>query len=191
MQWKQIINATVIVSIFACLVYTWRYPFFDRHDRLEMTSSIDNKYLKGIFTTKERAAALNDLLHETQKYAKPDDYLIAYQCIPMINYLTRTKPYMRSSYPWLYEAETFKAQLDEGLQETKTLPVVIVQKIKTIGASSNWPDSTSEDLSVYQNKNAKRDAYMNEFLQAHQYEEVWDSRYFKLFVPPAVAKREE
>lgn len=182
---KQIVNWTVIISIFACLVYTYRYPFFDRHDRLEMTSSINNKYLKGILTTRERAAALNEMLQESAKYVKPNDYLIAYQCMPMLNYATRTKPYMRNSYPWLYEAETFKTELYKGLEETKVLPVVIMQKIKTTGLSSNWPDPTPEDLSDYLKKNEKRDGYMNEFLQNNNYREVWSNHVFRIFLPPA------
>jgi hypothetical protein len=182
-QLQQIRNWTVIVSIFACLVYTWRYPFFDRHERLKMTSSIDNKYLRGILTTKERAAALNEMLQESAKYLKPDDYMISYQCMPMLNYATQTRPYMRNSYPWLYEAETFKAELYKSFEETKVLPVVIMQKMKTIGASSNWPDPSPEDVTTYEKKNEKRDMYMNEFMQANHYKEVWSNNVFRIFVP--------
>ena len=67
-QLNQIRNWTAIVCIFACLVYTWRYPFFDKHERLKMTSSINNKYLRGILTTHERATALNEMLEESAKY---------------------------------------------------------------------------------------------------------------------------
>lgn len=182
-QLQQIRNWTVVVCIFACLVYTWHYPFFDRHDRLKMTSSIDNKYLRGILTTKERAAALNEMLQESAKYLKPNDYMISYQCMPMLNYATQTRPYMRNSYPWLYEAETFKVELYKGFEETKVLPVVIMQKMKTIGASSNWPDPSPEDVSIYEKKNEKRDRYMNEFMQANNYKEVWSNNVFRIFVP--------
>jgi Dolichyl-phosphate-mannose-protein mannosyltransferase len=182
-QLNQIRNWTVIVCIFACLVFTYRYAFFDRHDRLKMTASIDNKYLRGILTTKERATALNEMLQESAKYLKPNDYMLSYQCMPMLNYATRTRPYMRNSYPWLYEAETFKAELYKGLEETKVLPVVIMQKIKTIGGSSNWPDPSPEDVSIYEKRNEKRNAYMNEFMEANHYKEVWSNNVFRIFVP--------
>ena len=183
-QLSQIRNWIVIICMFGCLVYTYYYPFFDRHNRLKMIYSIDNKNLKGIFTTKERAAALNEMLHESANYLKPNDYMIAYQCMPMLNYATNTRPYMRNSYPWLYDAETFKTELYKGFDETKTLPVVIMQKIKTIGGSSNWPDPSSEDMGSWEQKNAKRDSYMNEFLQANNYKEVWSNAVFRIFVPP-------
>jgi len=182
-QLQQIRTWTVVVCIFACLVYTWRYPFFDKHERLKMTSSIDNKYLRGILTTKERAAALNEMLQESAKYVRPNDYMIAYQCMPMLNYITQTRPYMRNSYPWLYEAETFKTELYKSFEETKVLPVVIMQKMKTIGGSSNWPDPSPEDVSVYEKKNVKRNEYMNEFMQANNYKEVWSNNVFRIFVP--------
>ncbi|MDP4260901.1 MAG: glycosyltransferase family 39 protein [Bacteroidota bacterium] len=182
-QLGEIRNYIVVVCIFGCLVYTYRYPFFDRHDRLRMTHSINNKYLKGILTTKERASAMNELLEESAKYLKPNDYMLSYQCMPMLNYITDTRPYMRNSYPWLYNAETFKAELYKSLEETKTLPVVIMQKIKTIGDSSNWPDSSPEDTSSYEKKNEKRNNYMNEFLQANHYREVWNNTIFRIWVP--------
>ena len=103
--------------------------------------------------------------------------------MPMLNYATATRPYMRNSYPWLYEAETFKTELYKCFEETKVLPVVIMQKIKTIGGSSNWPDPSPEDVSVYEKKNEKRDTYMNEFMQAHNYKEVWSNNVFRIFVP--------
>jgi hypothetical protein len=182
-QLQQIRNWTVIICIFACLVYTWRYPFFDKHERLKMTSSIDNKYLRGILTTEDRAKALSEMLRESEKYVKPNDYMISYQCMPMLNYATATRPYMRNSYPWLYEAETFKTELYRSYEETKILPVVIMQRMKTIGASSNWPDPSPEDVSVYEKKNEKRDTYMNEFMEAHNYREVWSNNVFRILVP--------
>jgi hypothetical protein len=183
MQLSQIRNLVVTLCIFGCLVYTYYYPFFDRHDRLKMTYSIDNKNLKGIFTSKERATALSELFTESAKYLKPNDYMIAYQCMPMLNYATNTRPYMRNSYPWLYDAETFKTELYKGFEETKVLPVIIMQKIKTIGASSNWPDPSHEDVTTYEKKNEKRDSYMNEFLQSNHYKEVWSNNVFRIFVP--------
>jgi hypothetical protein len=125
---------------------------------------------------------LNELLNESSKYLKENDYMLAYQCTPMLNYITHTTPYMRNSYPWLYDAETFKTELYKGLDKTKTLPVVVMQKIKTIGASSNWPDPTTEDVSVYEKKNAIRNKYMNEFLQSNNYKEVWGNNVFSIFV---------
>jgi len=40
--------------------------------------SIDNKFLSGIYTTKGRSQALNELLHESSKYVKKGDYVLAY-----------------------------------------------------------------------------------------------------------------
>lgn len=182
-QLRQMRGLVVALCIFGSLVQIWRYPFFDRHDRLAMRSSIDCRYLGGIYTTRERAQALNELMHASEPYVKEDAYLLAYQCTPMLNYMTHTIPYMRNSYPWLYDAETFRTELNKGLEETKQLPVVVMQKIKTIGASSNWPDPTQEDVKEYERKNAVRNQYMNEFLTNHSYREVWSNSVFALYVP--------
>jgi hypothetical protein len=183
----QLIDArrlVVILSIIGCLVYIYRYPFFDRHDRLRMHYGLDNRYLKGIYTTEERATALNELFHEADKYVKKDDYLLAYQCMPMLNYAYRAKPFMRNSYPWLYEAKVFKEELNKGLVEAGTLPIVIMQKVKTIGNMSNWPDSSHVYNADWEKKNEERNGYMNDFLESNSYHEVWSNEIFRIFLPP-------
>lgn len=184
-QLRQVKNCTVIVCLFGSLVYVYRYPWFDRHDRLKMTYSMDNKYLRGIYTTKERAAIMNELFAEIKKYVQPNDYLLGYQNIPMINYVTNTRPYMRNSLPWFYDAETFNTEIYKGLEETKVLPVVVMQKIKLGGVSSNWPDSppSQEDIDIYNKGNEKRNAYMHQFLEKHNYREVWSNYVFKILIP--------
>lgn len=171
---------TVLVLAFGCLVYSYRYPFFDRQDRLDMTATIDNPRAKWVHTTPQRAKLVNEMLAELNTRVKEDDYLLGYQTIPLVNYLTNTKPYVRSSYPWLYEAEVFKKELTRSLTQTHTLPVVVMQKVKFTGSSSTWP---SQDMHTkgWNESNAERDKYMYEFLAANFYTKVWSNEVFSIW----------
>lgn len=182
-QLKAIRNATVIALVFACLYFTYYYPFFDKHDRMAMRYPINNKFMKGIYTTKERAASLNELLDESSKYIKPGGYVLAYHSIPMFHYWTETKPYLRNSMPWFYEADLFRDELNETFEQKKILPVVVEQLKKTVGNAGNWPEPAAFYDSAWHKKNLPRDSVLNEFLGTHHYTEVWKNEYFKILLP--------
>ncbi len=182
-QFSQMKKYGIFIFIFACAFYTFYYPYFDKGNRLQMHYPIRNKYMGGIQTTKGRSTAINELLQESAKYVKPDDYLLAYDCMPMVNYMTETKPYIRNPWPWLYESTVFKDELYGALAETKTLPVIIVQKIKTIGSGSAWPEKLAEDSSEWEKMNQHRDAVLTGFLNENHYTEAWENNFFKILIP--------
>jgi hypothetical protein len=184
-QLKQIRKFTIISCVLACLYFTYYYPFFDKHNRMDMHYSINNKYMKGIYTTKERAQQLNELLDASAKYIKPGGYVLAYHSIPMFHYWTETKPYLRNSMPWFYEADLFGEELHTSFEEKKTLPIVVQQLKKTVGNAGEWPDPPAFYDSVWHKKNEPRDSVLNEFLGTHRYTEVWKNEYFKILIPPA------
>lgn len=174
----------ITVLVFIGLFHSYSYPFFDKRNRMDMHYSVDNKYLTGIFTTRGRAEALNELLHESSKYVKKGDYVLAYDCIPLYHFLTESVPYIRSAYPWLYETELFNTELLRAKSEKKILPVVVMQTIKTIGDGSKWPEEAlPEDYSKW-DVNQGRNKYMNDFLANNSYKEVWSNRYFRIYIPP-------
>ncbi len=182
-QLKAIRKFTVIALIFACLYFTYYYPFFDKHERTDMRYAIDNKYMKGIYTTKERAAVLNELLNESKKYVKPGDYVLAYHSIPMYHYWTETVPYLQNSMPWFYEAHLFRDELNRNVEEKKVLPVVVQQLKKTVGNAGEWPDPAAFYDSAWHKKNEPRDSVLSDFLKEHHYKEVWKNEIFKILVP--------
>jgi Dolichyl-phosphate-mannose-protein mannosyltransferase len=184
-QFHQIRKLTVAICVIACLYQAYYYPFFDTHERTKMYYGVDNKYLKGIFTTKERATVVNELFRESKKYVKPGDYVLAYHSIPVFHYATKTIPYVRNSMPWFYAAGIFKEELDSALIRTNILPVVIAQKKKTVGNAGNWPEPPVFYDTAWHKKNEPRDSILNAFLQEHHYNEIWHNDIFKILLPPA------
>lgn len=184
-QFKEIRKFTIILCVVACLYHAYYYPFFDMHERTKMFSGVENKYLKGIYTTKERATVVSELFNESSKYIKPGDQVLAYHSIPVFHYATKTVPYVRNSMPWFYEASIFKSELDSAVQRSTILPVVVVQKMKTVGNAGNWPEEPIVYDSAWHKKNEPRDKFLNDFLQQHQYTEVWSNKVFKIMMPPA------
>jgi hypothetical protein len=170
-------NSCIYLSLIFILSVTYFYPYFDRADRSKMRYAINNQHMHGIFTTQHRAQVINELLEQSARYVKPDDYVLAYDCIPMYYYMTDTKPYMHNSWVWLYDDKVFKQELYKSLQETHTYPVVIMQKRSTIG--NNWPDNYAENYTF----RPEALAYMQDFLRIFKYQKVWENDFFKMYVP--------
>jgi hypothetical protein len=176
--------ATIYLTLIYILSVTYFYPYFDRSNRALMHFDVHNEHVKGIYTTESRAKVINELLTRTALYIKPEDYVLAYDCMPMFYYLTETKPYMHNSWPWLYDNPTFKEELNKSLRETHICPVVIMQKRSTIG--NNWPDNYSENYTF----RPQALADMNDFLKTNQYRKVWENDFFRIYIPASKTAQE-
>ncbi len=145
----------------------------DIDKRSSMRYGVDNKYLSCIYTNKNRAEDMSELLKELNKYVKKDDYLFAFESIPLVHYATETKPYMYNSWPSLYTREQFSYELKAAEKEHGEKPVVVKHKVNT--RNSNWP--------VYDERfKAKHEEAMAKFLYKNNYKLVWNNRSFEIYV---------
>ncbi len=186
-QFRHIKTYIIAISIIGCIYHQWNYPLHDESNRLRMFSSIDNKYVKGIFTTRERVDATTVLLNESSKYVKPGDYVLAFHSFPIYHFMTNTRPYTRNPMPWYYVSAAFKQQLHKAAEETKVLPVVIVQKIKTTpNDHGDWPDSWPSDPIFHKPetdiRTIRQQGYVDEFLVKYEYRVAWENDLFKIMI---------
>ncbi|MBP7557261.1 MAG: glycosyltransferase family 39 protein, partial [Chitinophagaceae bacterium] len=111
-QLRTIGQVGTLLIFLALLRQAYYYPFFDWNDRVRMTAQVNNTYTRGVFTTKERATAINELLAESGKYIHPGDAVLIYHSVPLLHYMTNTRPYLRNAMPWLYEGSFFANELN-------------------------------------------------------------------------------
>lgn len=123
----------VVVGLF--LVFTMKSAYYftyrDSGNRWEMSHRVNHPRLKGVLTTEERAQVVEDLMSNLQAYVKEDDYLLAYEQISLVYFLTKTRPYLYSSWPMLYSPAKFEQSLNRALQERPNLPVIVRAKGST------------------------------------------------------------
>lgn len=186
-QFRLFKTAVVVISIIGCLYHQWFYPLHDESSRLGMFYSVDNKYVKGILTTKERVQATNDLLKASEEFIKPGDYVLAFHSLPIFHYMTKTRPYTRNPMPWYYVSGAFKDQLYRAVDETKILPVVVMQKVKTTPNDHGaWPDLWPTDSIFHQPdtdiRTIRQKQYMEEFLNKFNYRVGWENDLFKIMI---------
>jgi len=171
------------LTIFASLFYTYDYPHSDMENRAAMRYSVDNKYMKGVYTTKERAEEINQLLEASSKYVKANDRVLAYDCVPIFHFMTETIPYTRNPWPWLYQSDTFKKELEIASSNNRQLPVIVMQTALTLGNGKNWPVKKITQDYLKLPINIDRNEILEDFINEHKYHEVWSNDYFKILIP--------
>ncbi len=182
-QLMEVKRIVLMLSLIVCARYTYDFPHSDWEKRTEMRYSVNNKHMKGIYTTKERAEILDQVLQASSKYVHPDDYVMAYDCFPLFHFMTETKPYSRNPWPWLYQSNTLKKELEVASANNTRLPVIIMQTVLTLGNGKDWPATKIQQDYSKLPINYDRNEVMEDFIKIHKYQEVWSNGYFKILLP--------
>ncbi|MFZ5641833.1 MAG: hypothetical protein ACOY4Q_14245 [Bacillota bacterium] len=172
-----------ILSLAMFLVFTlqsaYYYTYRDAADRTAMVYGVKHDRLKWVFTTRERARVVDELTDVLPRYVKEDDYLLAYEQISMVYFLTKTRPYLYSAWPMLYSPEQFNNALQRAQQERPYLPVIVRARGDT--EKFDWPGAGGMLRSYYHD--AARQT-MERFIRENQYRMAWQNSFFEILVPP-------
>lgn len=155
-----------------------RDTYRDTPERWRMSTSISHPLLHGIFTTPERAEVVQGLLSEVSKYTKPGDFLLTFESIPMIHFLTQTRPYAYNPWSILYLPAEFERALNKARLERSKLPLIILATTQT--RSSRWPNSGPVSNTETAAKNRK---LLYKFLEEYKYKTVWENQAFRVLLP--------
>lgn len=158
--------------------------YFDPGSRLEKSYAIHDPRAKGIYTSQERASIINAVLPVIRKHVKKGEYLLAYDNIPMVHFLTETKPYMYIPWIWVYDSGVFKDNIKRAEESQSKLPVVLLQKFNTLGKfskpSASYFSIPEKDTYVFKKRRIEA---MQSFLVRNQYEIIWSNAYFDILKP--------
>lgn len=204
LAWKmlrQVNNSTqhkiILTTLVTCLVVVSTHElyrsslncYFDSGSRLKKTSLINNP-LATTFTTEEKCEKANIMLNELSKYVKKGDYLLCFQCIPMVNYLTETRPYLGNSWVWAYDSSNLEYQFEKAQKNIDDLPVVIWNKSGIASWQSHADDWNSLESNDQWNFNSRKIELMQDFIQKNNYEIVWENDLFQILLPELVIDKE-
>ncbi|MDR1817985.1 MAG: hypothetical protein LBR07_07455 [Puniceicoccales bacterium] len=162
-------------------------PFFAPGRITERTAQIKNStLLRGVFVKPATAENLDSLLSELKKHVAAGDALLCYESIPLVHYLTDTRPYARTSWPLFYPASLFAKKLSEAEQREPERPFVVISK-QSRGAGRfdlqrNYLDETKLDYPLFSRERLR---VLKDFLRRNEYRPVFENDYFALWAPAA------
>jgi hypothetical protein len=181
--WGQGAKLAVLGGVVLCAEGVHRAATYTYRDsrRSELRSSIDHPQLRGQFTSPERAKSVGQVLGALEQRVAPGDYLLAYEGTPLLQYLTRTRPYLNR--PWLMgweRGEEVQKLAEEAPERTGCLPVAVRTTHSARGF--DWPKSP-RPLEQNEANRGARDA-LDAFLRQHAYVRTWENGFFQIFEPP-------
>lgn len=179
----KLILTLLVVSYFASKAYNIsQEAYFDLGSRFEKRHTINSDFARHIYTTEDRANITNELLVNLKRYVRPNDVLFAYDNIPMIHFLTNTKPYIYNPWVWIYDTYSFEKKLKKAEGEFNELPIIVQQKFETIVKFSEpLEDYMSENKKQTFIYNGGRNKVMNKFIKRNEYKIVWSNPYFNIY----------
>jgi hypothetical protein len=186
----KIIN-TVLISVIIIIIISFTIIsvknniygyYFNQGIITSKNYKINSKYAKNIYTDKKRADIINDILASLNKYVSPNDYLLCYDSIPILHYLTETKPYLYNSWLGGYPVGSFVRQLSRAEKQINVLPVLVIQKFNSL---NEYLEPESEYFSEKREKtflfNPNIVPILKEFIRKYNYEIVWSNEHFDIF----------
>lgn len=156
--------------------------YFDGGALWHKTAQVDSPKARGILTTEERAAIVNDVLDGIRPWVAEGDTLLVYGGMPMLNYLTATRPAIHCCWPEMLSSQ----MLQRRLNEMRTSPTVLRQKFVTMGPEFSTP--TPNMLRTYGDAKSHfcidtKIAVLNRFLAERRYQKVCENAHFILYRP--------
>jgi hypothetical protein len=183
------VNANLDASAlaFACVLCIVAFGFVqsasgayrDSPDRFAMQTLVKHPKLHCIFTTASRARALEELLTELQPLVHKDGYLLDHMQVPLIYFLTETRPYLYSSWANVYDPPVLQQVLKKAISTRASLPVCLMTKIDT--SHRKWPDETYPLLPYP--RHVENRHIIRTFLREHEYQKHWENNAFEIWMP--------
>jgi len=164
----------LILSLFFHATNIYR----DNQNRFELNTEFSSHSLRGIYSTRDRVKVLDELLFQLQSYTNEGDKVLAVISIPLIHYLTRTRPALGYSWPGVCRLDKIKER-QRSLENAKSFPSLFVfSKIST--RDQNWPNTT---IIGEGEVNTQILEYLkNEYINRLQYSLLWENSTFAIYL---------
>ncbi|OGH96820.1 MAG: hypothetical protein A2039_06360 [Candidatus Melainabacteria bacterium GWA2_34_9] len=159
-----------------------------------LNTTINNNMFQGSYTSKERAAVINDFIKIYPNYIKETDSLLALPNIPLMHYITNAKPALDTSWPLCLDYRIFNKKLDK-IEKNKQFPVILISKYNN--NHEGWPKSlilnpfdNVKDCSIYSNSDpqlrdqCEQKKAVERFISRNKYDIVWENSVFIMYKKP-------
>ena len=185
LQTTNIQKTLTLIILVTSILFAWQNTYFDTGSRFKKASAINHPQMTHIYTSIERAEAINELIKEAFPNIKKEEYLLSFIEIPMINYLANKKPFISTSWPKLYyHPLAFEKKLYEAVEKRKKLPAIIRQKQNTM--LCEWPQKNASpnyiNYPAELSKWPEHGTILNSFIEKYSYHVKWENEMFQLLL---------
>ena len=133
-----VIGLAIIIGAYG-LHYKWWHPYRDSVPRFRLNTPFKSPKLRGIFSTPEHVEEIDKLVSSVSQFVKKGDYILVYQNLPMLYFLTGTRP--TTKITWLSDPGSPPSLIKELVEDMKReyKPKIVI-RAKYFMSSPNWPE---------------------------------------------------
>lgn len=159
----------LIISVFTQLTYTYR----DDKNKLNLNTEFKYKYLKNVYSTEDRVRVLDEVLFKIDNLTAKNDEVLMINSIPMLYYLTETKPALGNPWLEMERIEKIKTLNQKVISERRFPKLFVYAKVNTNNAK--WPNI--EELAT----NEEFEYLKNEYINLN-YTLQWENKAFAIYM---------
>lgn len=180
---------TLCLCFIASFYQSLHNSYRDTGSVLKKTAIVKQANMLTTYTNPNKAEILDDLLTHIKPYVNAETELLAYPSIPIINYLTDTKPYLNGAWVGILNLATFESELINA-EKTKSLPIIIIVKAPDIAwfiPNNQW--LSINDCEDWHPAIHEKNQLLCSFIQRHSYNVTYNNELFQVLIPNNITKK--
>lgn len=187
-----VVGFAIIIGIFG-IHYKWWHPYRDVIPRSRLNASFQSSKLRGVLSTPEHVEQIDNLLSFISLKVEGGDYILAYQHLPMLYFLTETLP--ATKITWFMDGGTPPFLVEEALEEMKergNFPKIVIRTKYYIPgpAPGDWPQKILMNYNTDEsNIKGSRMYPINQFVNAN-YKLIKTVGIFEILAPKDLKKND-
>lgn len=169
----------LIILIVLGVITNYFNIYRDSSNRFELVHSFETDNLKCVFTTKDRADAIDEVIEKIKASVNKYDEVLLINSVPLLYYLTETRPVTKDPWPLLniYSTDDFKNEMEEIF--SKSPPEIVVVAKGSPRTDKEWPKNV-DTIGVKSRYLEKLD-YLYITIDKYNYELEWENKGFELY----------
>ena len=152
----------MVFIIFCIFVFinNFNFTYDDSLEKYKLRYNLNNPNLAYVYTTEEKANALNELDLELKKYIKKGDLLLSLWVAPIVYFMSETVPFLPHPWSESYSEKVFKNLMMNNKKVNK-LSVIVVEERN--------------------NKDHRYGLIFNQFKSKYKFEKIWTNNKFSIY----------
>ena len=174
------LNTVVIVVLIPVILYIDFVGIYrDNPNRLKLNTEFKYKYLRHIYSQKERVAVVDGVLEQIDGLTDKNDQVLMINEIPMFYYLTQTRPFFTDSWLFLKPFPVIRNMYEKAVKDRRYPKLFVYSKVNT--TDRYWP--VTEEVAD-KNELPILEYLIDKYVNDLRYSLTWENSAFAIYSRP-------
>lgn len=174
-----LMNCALLSLLILALFFHSTNVYRDDMNRFDLDTEFSSPSLQEIHSTSDRVDAIDELIIRIKESSNKSDKLLMFNSIPMLHYLTETRPALGNPWPDSVPLLTIKSNMEKLEKDGRYPKLFIYAKINT--RDRNWPNG---NIPITEENMEKFGYIKYELINKSNYSLLWENKIFAVYQRP-------